>query len=72
VHHKENRTFGRRATEDERAAFLRDLTPKLDTFSLKTIAEATGLTMAYCSKVRRGQAVPHRRHWKAFSRLIGR
>ena len=33
------------------------------------MAEATGLSAGYCSFVRRGQKVPHRRHWWALAAL---
>jgi hypothetical protein len=63
----------RRRSHDscQRTAFLRNVTPRLDSLSLTAIAEATGLTMAYCSKVRNGKVVPHRRHWAAFVTLTG-
>ncbi len=37
--------------------------------SVRVMAEATGLSQGYCWFVRRGQKVPHRRHWAALARL---
>jgi hypothetical protein len=45
--------------------------PKLDAFSLKEIAKATGLSLAACSRVRAGAKAPHPRHWSALEVLIG-
>lgn len=49
--------------------FTRDILPMLQTVSLRSMADATGLTQGYCSFVRRGLKVPHRRHWAALERL---
>ncbi len=35
------------------------------------MAEATGLTCAYCSMIRRGLYVPHPRHWGVLRELTG-
>ncbi len=32
--------------------------------TLRTIAKATGLSVDYCSKIRRGLRVLHPRHWQ--------
>lgn len=50
--------------------FARDILPALQSVPVRAIAEATGLTKGYCSFVRRGLKVPHRRHWEALARLI--
>jgi hypothetical protein len=42
---------------------------KLDAFSLKEIAGATGLSLAACSRIRAGAKVPHPRHWQALRKL---
>ncbi len=39
-------------------------------FSLSEIAEATGLSLAACSRFRAGVRVPHPRHWEALSALV--
>jgi hypothetical protein len=51
------------------AAFARDVLPRLAAVPLRVMAEATGLSEGYCSFVRRGQRVPHRRHRGALARL---
>lgn len=49
--------------------FSRAIFPRLRGVPLRAIAEATGLSEGYCSFVRRGQKVPHRRHWAALQAL---
>jgi len=49
--------------------FVRDIVPRLAPFSLRVIATATGLTEAYCSHIRAGRYVPHRRHWRRLLEL---
>jgi len=36
-----------------------------------TIARITGLSKAYSSQVRRGEYVPHPRHWPVLAELVG-
>lgn len=62
--HRRNRSWAREdpGRRDE-AWFKREIAPKLDAFSLKEIAEATGLSLAACSRIRTGARVPHPRHW---------
>jgi hypothetical protein len=43
--------------------------PKLDAFSLKEIADATGLSLAACSRIRAGAKVPHPRLWDSLCEL---
>lgn len=57
-------------TRDD-AWFLREVVPKLNQLTLNTIAKATGLSLAACSRVRAGKRAPHPRHRNAFLRLIG-
>lgn len=49
--------------------FTRDILPKLQAVSLRELSRATGLTEGYCSFVRRGLKVPHRRHWQPLAAL---
>ncbi len=49
--------------------FTRDILPMLHDIPLSKLANATGLTEGYCSFVRRGLKVPHRRHWAVLVRL---
>ncbi len=71
--HRRNREWRRAHGQDakrDRAWFLREIAPKLDAFSLSEIAEATGLSLAACSRFRAGTRVPHARHWEALIALI--
>jgi hypothetical protein len=43
--------------------FKQSVLPRLQGVPLLTIMRATGLSLDYCSKVRRGLRVPHQRHW---------
>jgi CRISPR-associated endonuclease Cas1 len=54
----------------DRACFERETVPKLDAFSLKVIAKATGLSLAACSRVRAGAKIPHARHWENLLGLV--
>lgn len=69
-HHRLNREWKRENGAHDRDWFLREITPKLDTLSLRAIAEATGLSLAACSRFRSGTRVPHPRHWPAFATLL--
>ncbi len=70
-HHRRNREWAKEHPEQrDRAWFLREVTPKLDAFSLATIAQAVGLSLAACSRFRAGTRVPHPRHWAAFIALV--
>ncbi len=55
--------------------FKREIAPNLDAFSLdafslKEIAEATGLSLAACSRFPAGSQMPHPRHWEALLALV--
>ena len=70
-HHRRNRQWAKEHPEQrDRAWFLREVTPKLDAFSLAEIARATGLSLAACSRFRAGIRAPHPRHWDAFLTLV--
>lgn len=50
----------------ERAApdvFRRDVLPMLQSVRLRELARRTGLSVAYCARIRRGEEVPHQRWW---------
>jgi hypothetical protein len=69
--HRRNRRWAREHPGQRDAAwFKREIAPKLDAFSLKEIAEATGLSLAACSRIRAGAKVPHPRHWDALLALV--
>ncbi|MHB8355524.1 MAG: CRISPR-associated endonuclease Cas1 [Vulcanimicrobiaceae bacterium] len=70
-HHRHNREWAKEHPEQrDRAWFLREVTPRLDGFSLSAIAKATDLSLAACSRFRAGTRVPHPRHWPAFVALV--
>jgi hypothetical protein len=69
-HHRRNREWARGHEKPDRDWFLREVTPKLDIFSLGEIANATGLSLTACSRFRAGTRVPHPRHWRAFLALV--
>jgi len=46
--------------------FVRAILPSLLGVPIQRMVEATGLSLRYCSLIRRGLRVPHPRHWSAF------
>jgi hypothetical protein len=69
--HRRNRSWAREHPGQRDAAwFKREIAPKLDAFSLKEIAAATGLSLAACSRIRAGARVPRPRHWDALLCLV--
>jgi CRISPR-associated endonuclease Cas1 len=69
--HRRNREWKREHSDDRRdeAWFKHEITPRLDVFSLREIADATGLSLAACSRIRAGARVPHPRYWDALHDL---
>ncbi len=68
--HRRNRSWAREHPgQRDEAWFKCEIAPKLDAFSLKQIAKATGLSLAACSRIRAGAKVPHPRHWEALREL---
>jgi hypothetical protein len=43
--------------------FAREILPAIQALPLSELVRATGLKPGYLSKVRRGEKVPHARHW---------
>jgi CRISPR-associated protein Cas1 len=69
--HRRNRSWAREHPgQRDEAWFRREIVPKLDAFSLKEIGEATGLSLAACSRIRAGEKVPHARHWERLRELV--
>jgi hypothetical protein len=69
--HQRNRNWVREQPgQRDEAWFKREITPKLDAFSLKVIADATGLSLAASSRIRAGAKVPHPRHWDRLLALV--
>lgn len=70
THHHANSAWNHDTTYGQDSEyFSREILPMLQTVSLRVMADATNLTPGYCSFVRRGLKVPHRRHWSALERL---
>jgi hypothetical protein len=68
--HRRNRSWAREHPgQRDEAWFKHEIAPKLDAFSLAEIANATGLSLAACSRVRAGARVPHPRHWDTLQKL---
>jgi predicted Zn-ribbon and HTH transcriptional regulator len=53
----------------DEAVFTIEILPRLQGVSLSVLAVATGLSQQYCSLIRRGLKVPHRRHWEILHEL---
>ena len=51
------------------AAFRGQVLPRLQQFTLAELAQATGLSRAYCGRIRSGDVVPHARHWGSLMSL---
>ncbi len=69
--HRGNRGWAREHPgQRDEAWFKRAIAPRLDGFSLREIADATGLSLAACSRIRAGAKVPHPRHWAALRDLV--
>jgi CRISPR-associated endonuclease Cas1 len=43
--------------------FTREVLPAIQGVPLRRLVEATGLSLRYCALIRRGERVPHQRHW---------
>jgi CRISPR-associated endonuclease Cas1 len=50
--------------------FVEEILPLLQWTSAGALARATGLSTSYCGRVRRGERVPHRRHWDALRATV--
>jgi hypothetical protein len=46
-------------------SYRSEILPKVEQMSLKAIFRATGLPAGYCTKIKRGEVVPHPRWWDA-------
>jgi hypothetical protein len=54
---------------DGQIDFQRDILPTLQRVSLKAVMDATGLSLRYCWLIRRGERIPHPRHWAMLAGL---
>jgi CRISPR-associated endonuclease Cas1 len=70
--HRRNREWKREHGPEKRdkAWFDHEVFPKLDGFLLKEMADATGLSLVACSRIRSGARTPHLRHWEALLALV--
>jgi hypothetical protein len=60
------------AVRPSKEIFTVQILPALRTLRSATIASATGLSKIMCARVRRGEIVPHPRHWPALRKLAKR
>ncbi len=51
------------------SAFEREILPLIQNVPLSRLARASGLSLRYISQIRRGERVPHPRHWAAFRHI---
>jgi hypothetical protein len=49
--------------------FKREILPQLQSVPLRAMMKLTGLSLRYCSLIRRGLYVPHPRHWTVLMEL---
>ena len=54
-------------SQRDEAWYRREIAPRLDAFTLGEIAAATGLSLAACSRFRKGTRVPHQGIGKPYS-----
>jgi hypothetical protein len=52
--------------------FEREILPTIQSVALSDLVRATGLTAGYLSRIRRGDRVPHPRHWPGFRSVHNR
>jgi CRISPR-associated endonuclease Cas1 len=50
--------------------FREQVLPHVQRFTLAELAQATGLSRAYCGRIRSGDVVPHARHWASLRSLV--
>jgi len=51
------------------ATFLAEVLPKIQQVPLRRLAEATGLSITHCAKIRAGLVVPHPMHWEPLHKV---
>jgi CRISPR-associated endonuclease Cas1 len=52
------------------ATFVAEILPSIRSVSARALSRATGLSVGYCSDIKKGLAVPHPRHWEPL-RIVG-
>ncbi len=50
--------------------FSSEIMPGLSAVTAGQMARATGLSRPYCSMIKRGEYVPHAKHWKALANIV--
>lgn len=50
--------------------FRQQILPQLEAIATRRLVEATGMTRAYCAKIKRGEVIPHARWWQVLEALI--
>lgn len=58
------------ALERERERFRQEIQPRLRSIPLRKMSRITGLSLYYCSQIRKGKCIPHPVHHAAFRRLL--
>ena len=66
---KANAAWNRENERPDPVLFTQEILPLIENIPLRKLQRATGLSIRYCSFVRRGLKVPHPRHWEKFSRF---
>lgn len=67
---KEVRAWDENHPRPDPSEFVRAILPSLGSVPLQRMMEVTGLSLRYCSLIRRGLRVPHPRHWSKFAQLL--
>jgi len=49
--------------------YWRNVYPQLTEVPIRQLAKKSGLSVSYCSSIRRGLVVPHQRHWRRLTHL---
>ncbi len=66
---KANAAWDRDNKRPDPVLFTEEILPLIKNIPLRKLQRATGLSIRYCSFIRRGLKVPHPRHWEKFRRV---
>jgi hypothetical protein len=61
--------MGNTRTPQIHRRYIAEIQPQLAGIPIRAITEATGLSRAYASGIRRGIVIPHPRHWDALGAI---
>lgn len=67
-HREENEWDAAHAERPDLAIYRGQIRPILASVSISRIARDTGLSLAYCARIKRGGAIPHARWWEMLRR----